>query len=100
MVAELVVAQDELQKVLDAKPDDEAALRQALKKATDAGLQKSTRGLRVVQAAQEYLHKARTSGFYRNTIDRGGVAVQRYVELYAHSTMHPLDFWRGCLVCT
>ena len=61
MVAELVVAEDELQKVFDAKPGDEAALRQALKKATDAGLQSSTS--RVVQAVQKHLRQARTSVF-------------------------------------
>ena len=60
-VAKLVLAQDELQKVLDAKPGDEAALRQALKKATDAGLKGSTN--RVVQAVQEHLRQARTSVF-------------------------------------
>ena len=75
MVAKLVLAQDELQKVLDAKPDDEAALRQALKKATDAGLQSSTS--RVVRAVQKHLRQARTSVFQRDMIDRGGVAVRR-----------------------
>ena len=59
MVAELVVAQDELQKVLDAKPDDEAALRQALKKATDAG-HTGTRSS-VVRAVQKHLRQARMS---------------------------------------
>ena len=58
MVAKLVLAQDELRKVLDAKPDDEAALRQALKKATDAGLTGSSS---VVQAVQEHLRQARMS---------------------------------------
>ena len=61
MVAKLVLAQDELQKVFDAKPDDDAALRQALKKATDAGLKGSTS--RVVQAVQKHLRQARTSVF-------------------------------------
>ena len=61
MVAKLVLAQDELQKVLDAKPDDEAALRQALTKATRAGLKVSTS--RVVRAVQEHLRQARISVF-------------------------------------
>ena len=60
-VAKLVLAQDELQKVLDAKPDDAAALREALKHATDAGLDRSTS--RVVRAVQEHLRQARTSVF-------------------------------------
>merc|ERR1719174_1620089 len=55
IVAKLVLAQDELQKVLDAKPDDEAALREALKKATDAGLQSSTS--RVVREVQKHLRQ-------------------------------------------
>ena len=58
-VAKLVVAQDELQKVFDAKPDDEAALRQALKKATDAGLTGARSS--VVRAVQEHLRQARMS---------------------------------------
>ena len=61
MVAKLVLAQDELQKVLDAKPDDEAALRQALKKVTDAGITGSIS--RVVQAVQEHLRQARMRVF-------------------------------------
>ena len=60
-VAKLVLAQDELQKVLDAKPGDAAALRLALKNATDAGLDRSTS--RVVRAVQEHLRQARTSVF-------------------------------------
>merc|ERR1719174_3107818 len=55
MVAKLVLAQDELQKVLDATPDDEAALREALKKATDAGLQSSTS--RVVREVKKHLRQ-------------------------------------------
>ena len=56
-VAKLVLAQDELQKVFDAKPGDETALRQALNKATDAGLKGSIS--RVVRAVQEHLPRAR-----------------------------------------
>ena len=61
MVAKLVLAQDQLQKVLDAKPDDEAALREALQKATDAGLT-GTRSS-VVRAVQKHLRQARPSVF-------------------------------------
>ena len=58
-VSKLVVAQDQLQKVLDAKPNDEAALRQALKKATDAGLTGARSS--VVRAVQKHLRQARMS---------------------------------------
>lgn len=59
LVAQLVLTEDQLRKVLGAKPDDEAALRQALKTATDAGLT----GLisSVVQAVQKHLRQARMS---------------------------------------
>ena len=56
-MAEFLLAEHELQNVLDAKPDDEAALRQALKKVTDAGITGSIS--RVVQAVQEHLRQAR-----------------------------------------
>ena len=56
LVSRLVVAQDQLQKVLDTKPEDEAALRQALKKATDTGLT-GTRSS-VVRAVQKHLRQA------------------------------------------
>jgi len=58
-VAQILLAEHQLQKVLDAKPDDEAALRQALKKATDAGLTGARSS--VVRAVQKHLCQARMS---------------------------------------
>ena len=60
-MAEFLLAEHQLQKVLDAKPDDEAALRQALKKVTDAGITGSIS--RVVQAVQKHLRQARMRVF-------------------------------------
>ena len=60
-MAEFLRAEHQLQKVLDAKPDDEAALRQALKKVTDAGITGSIS--RVVQAVQKHLRQARMRVF-------------------------------------
>ena len=58
-VAQFLLTEHQLQKVLETKPNDKGALRQALKAATDVGLTGPISS--VVRTAQKHLRQARMS---------------------------------------